>query len=61
MIENGFDLKHGLISTYDKFAKFVYKKNKRIYDEFFQKLSRFLDRNHKPLFKKKTWSNFEDL
>lgn len=53
IIGNGFDLKHGLESTYDKFAKFVYKNNKRTYDDFCKKMSNLLDRNDKPLFDKK--------
>ena len=60
IIGNGFDLKHGLKSTYEEFKKFIYKKNKKIYGDFLQKMSCILDRNHKPLFNKKTWSNFED-
>lgn len=60
IVGNGFDLKHGLESTYDRFAKFVYKKNKRTYGDFLQKMSNLLDRNDKPLFDKKMWSNFEN-
>ncbi len=37
IIGKGFDLKHGLKSTYEKFKKFVYKKNKKIYDDFYKK------------------------
>lgn len=60
IIGNGFDLKHGLKSNYEGFKKFVYKKNKKIYDDFSQKMSCYLDRNDKPLFNEKTWSNLED-
>lgn len=60
IIGNGFDLKHGLKSTYREFAKFVYKKNKEIYVDFLKKMLHYVDRNSKPLFNKKTWSNFED-
>ena len=52
IIGNGFDLKHGLKSNYEGFKKFIYKKNK--------KMSCYLDRNDKPLFNEKTWSNLED-
>lgn len=60
IIGNGFDLKHSLKSNYKEFKKFVYKKNKKIYDDFSQKMSYYLDRNDKPLFNEKTWSNLED-